>query len=107
MFLSPLKGCGVRRCSVTKAVSEIPAGLFCSAREQCPRAGMARGAGAGSGGIDCCGGSPVRVLQTQPQHMEQFPFKSGLCFGCRNKLWVWVAKVQRKSWNFDVGSRLL
>lgn len=70
MFLSPLKGCGAGRCSVTKAVSEIPAGLFCSAQEQCPRGWMAQGAGAGSGGTDCSGGSPLRVLQTQPQHME-------------------------------------
>lgn len=51
---------------MTKAVSEIPAGLFCSAQEQCPRGWMAQGAGAGSGGTDCSGGSPLRVLQTQP-----------------------------------------
>lgn len=52
---------------MTSAVSGIPAGLFCSVHEQCPRGGMAVGAGAG---IVCSGGSPVRVLQTQPQHVE-------------------------------------
>lgn len=32
---------------------------------------------------------PDRILQMQPQYMEQFPFKSRLCFGSKNKLWFW------------------
>lgn len=94
MFLSLSKGCGVGRCSVVSAVPGVPAGLFCSAHEQCPHGGMAARAGAGSSAIACSGGSPVRELQTQPQHVEQFPFMSGLCFGYRNKLWVWVERFK-------------
>lgn len=37
--------------------------------------------------------SPDRILQMQPQYTQQFPFKSNLCFGCKNKLWFWGGEM--------------
>lgn len=66
---------------MTAAISRILPGLFCSAHGQCPRGGVALGAGAGRAGIDCSGDLLSGCCKHNHSTWGNFPSSQGCALG--------------------------